>query len=59
MRIKDSAENLSLQKITNIISSEVVGGDKIKATFELIGVEKTQSAKTKKIYSRLTTAKNR
>jgi hypothetical protein len=36
-----------------------VGGDKIKATFELIGVEKTQSAKTKKIYSRLTTAKNR
>lgn len=58
-RIKDSAEDLASQNIINIISSEVVGGDKIKATFELIGVEKTQSAKTKKIYSRLTTAKNR
>lgn len=58
-RIKDNAEGLALQNITDIISSQVVGGAKIKATFELIGVEKTQSAKTKKIYSRLTTAKNR
>lgn len=58
-RINDNAEEIALQKIINIISSKVVGGDKIKATFQLIGVEKTQSAKTKKIYSRLTTAKNR